>query len=149
DGIRAFHVTGVQTCALPILPIGGLGAGDGNLPTPLPQSGVFRVNFGQGKGDLWGTDRSQGARRTLQRTGIATGRELFALAQTHQNDTLGADSRQMMKNECAAVRTLEFLISDRRHSTVGGSVNSLCSRGQLALLIDPNGQGTSFNLFGC
>src|SRR5690606_39675703 len=37
DGIRAFHVTGVQTCALPIFPV-GKGGGEGS--TSLASSPV-------------------------------------------------------------------------------------------------------------
>src|SRR5205807_7464611 len=34
DGIRDYKVTGVQTCALPIYPTGGLAASDGRIGPP-------------------------------------------------------------------------------------------------------------------
>src|SRR5690606_39761306 len=48
DGIRDFHVTGVQTCALPILPLAGCSPDDSaNTPAPKaegpPEVGVVTL----------------------------------------------------------------------------------------------------------
>src|SRR5690606_40332730 len=40
DGIRDFHVTGVQTCALPIYVFLEIGPGEGALTLPLAARGV-------------------------------------------------------------------------------------------------------------
>src|SRR5690606_40152894 len=65
DGIRDFHVTGVQTCALPISGAGGLGGRPGRSPVELVGGAVRRRGLGRdgGRRHRDGTPRSARARR--------------------------------------------------------------------------------------
>src|SRR5690606_40495073 len=101
DGIRDFHVTGVQTCALPISWRGDDGGAAGADPTPRDRFAPL-VAAGAGPAGPGAASRSQRSGRLagLVRRGVDGGSREIGRASCRERVSISAVARSVEKNNC-------------------------------------------------